>query len=51
VFTVPAKAVGAVSGAAAKLKIDVAFQTCNDRMCLPLTVVHLTAPVVARKGR
>jgi thiol:disulfide interchange protein DsbD len=51
VFTVPAKTVGPVSGAAAKVKIDVAFQTCNDRMCLPLTVVHLMAPVIARKAR
>jgi hypothetical protein len=50
-FTVQAKAVGAVSGVTPKLKIDVAFQTCNDRMCLPLTVVHLVAPIVARKVR
>jgi hypothetical protein len=49
VFTVPAKTVSAVPGAAPRLKIDVAFQTCNDRMCLPLTVVHLTAPIAERK--
>lgn len=51
VFTVPAKTISAVATSATKLKIDVAFQTCNDRMCLPLTVVHLTAPIVARKAR
>jgi thiol:disulfide interchange protein DsbD len=51
VFTVPAKAVGGRSYAGAKIKIDVAFQTCNDRMCLPLTVVHLTAPIVARRAK
>jgi len=45
VFTVPAKASGAVSANSPKLMIDVAFQTCNDRMCLPLTVVHLMAPI------
>jgi hypothetical protein len=51
VFTVPARAAAAKSYAAPKIKIDVAFQTCNDRMCLPLTVVHLAAPIVARKAR
>jgi Disulphide bond corrector protein DsbC len=50
VFTLPAKAVGAVHGNPATVKIDVAFQTCNDRMCLPLTVVHLSAPIAARKA-
>ena len=50
IFTVPARALASASGAAPKLKIDVAFQTCNDRMCLPLTVVHLAVPIVARKA-
>ena len=48
-FTVPAKAVAVAPGTVPKLKIDVAFQTCNDRMCLPLTVVHLAAPITERE--
>lgn len=51
VFTVPAKASGPVSVSSPKLMIDVAFQTCNDRMCLPLTVVHLMAPVRVNEAR
>jgi hypothetical protein len=51
VFTVPARVSGAVSASSPKLMIDVAFQTCNDRMCLPLTVVHLVAPVRVNEAR
>jgi Disulphide bond corrector protein DsbC len=50
VFTVPARVSGAVSASSPKLMVDVAFQTCNDRMCLPLTVVHLTAPIQTAKA-
>jgi hypothetical protein len=51
IFTVPARVVGAVPARVPSLMIDVAFQTCNDRMCLPLTVVHLAAPIHASKAQ
>jgi len=44
-FKLPAKALHAIPGGSARLMVDVAFQTCNDRMCLPLTVQHLSAPI------
>jgi hypothetical protein len=50
IFTVPARTVGAVPASAARLMIDVAYQTCNDRMCLPLTVEHLAAPIHVGKA-
>jgi len=50
VFTLTARASGVVSARPPKLMIDVAFQTCNDRMCLPLTVVHLMAPIRVNDG-
>ena len=50
VFTVPARAVGAMPASSARLMIDVAYQTCNDRMCLPLTVEHLAAPIHVGKA-
>ena len=48
-FNLPTKAMAVAAGTVPKLKIDVAFQTCNDRMCLPLTVVHLAAPIRERE--
>jgi hypothetical protein len=50
VFTLSARASQAVTARSPKLMIDVAFQTCNDRMCLPLTVVHLAAPIQGPKA-
>jgi hypothetical protein len=48
-FHIPLKVVFPTSAAQAKLMIDVLFQTCNDRMCLPATVVHVSAPI--QRGR
>jgi len=48
-FRIPAKATSLVSAAQAKLTVDVLFQTCNDRMCLPATIVHVSAQI--RRGR
>ena len=50
IFTVPARVVEGVPASVPSLVIDVAYQTCNDRMCLPLTVVHLAAPIHVRKA-
>jgi thiol:disulfide interchange protein DsbD len=50
VFTIPARASASTAAHASNVKVDVAFQTCNDRFCLPLTVVHLVAPIQARKA-
>jgi thiol:disulfide interchange protein DsbD len=51
IFTIPARASAPITASASKVKVDVAFQTCNDRMCLPLTVVHLVVPIQGRKAR
>ncbi len=32
-----------------KVKIDVRFQSCNDRLCLPPSTAHLEAPATVRK--
>jgi hypothetical protein len=48
VFVIPIKTIATPSVAQGKLTVDVLFQTCNDRMCLPATVVHVSA--VARAG-
>ena len=48
-FHIPVKVMSSTSGAQATLMIDVLFQTCNDRMCLPATVVHVSAPI--QRGR
>jgi thiol:disulfide interchange protein DsbD len=50
VFTIPARASAPITARVAKVQVDVAFQTCNDRFCLPLTVVHLVAPIQVRKA-
>jgi len=44
-FMLPAKVSRAIPTDSPTLVVDVAFQTCNDRMCLPLTVQHLSAPI------
>jgi hypothetical protein len=39
------------AGAAAgpkKLKVDVRFQTCNERLCLPPTTAHLEVPATIK---
>jgi DsbC/DsbD-like thiol-disulfide interchange protein len=48
-FRIPIKATSRVSAAQEKLTVDVLFQTCNDRMCLPATVVHVSAQT--QRGR
>ena len=45
-FHVGMKKVGAVS--AETIPIDVRFQACNDRLCLPPYTAHLTAPLVRK---
>jgi len=32
-----------------KVKIDVRFQSCNDRLCLPPSTAHLEAAAIVRK--
>ncbi len=49
-FKVPLTAAKAPAGDAA-VAIDVRFQVCNERQCLPATTVHLKAPVkIASRG-
>lgn len=45
-FQVAVKISGAAS--AATIPIDVRFQACNDRLCLPPYTAHLTAPIARR---
>jgi hypothetical protein len=45
-FHVAMKKVGAVS--AETIPIDVRFQACNDRLCLPAYTAHLTAPLTRK---
>lgn len=47
-FTLLARVSGPLPKSSSTLMVDVAFQTCNDRMRLPLTVTHLSAPIHAR---
>jgi hypothetical protein len=44
-FTLSARASRVVPAGSPRLMVDVAFQTCNDHLCLPLTVQHLSAPI------
>jgi DsbC/DsbD-like thiol-disulfide interchange protein len=44
-FRIPVKVTSTVNAAHAKIMVDVLFQTCNDRLCLPATVVHVNAQV------
>ncbi len=44
-FTIPLKATAAVKSGSSKVSMDVLYQTCNDTMCLPPTVSHLTSAV------
>jgi len=48
-FRIPVKATSSVSTAQAKLTVDVLFQTCSDRMCLPATIMHVSAQT--QRGR
>lgn len=48
-FRFSVKATSPATAAQAKLTVDILFQTCNDRMCLPPSVVHVSTPV--RTGR
>lgn len=43
VITVPIKVAKPAPGGAATLKIDMSYQTCNERLCLPPTVETLSA--------
>jgi thiol:disulfide interchange protein DsbD len=44
-FTLPVRVSRVIPAGSLRLMVDVAFQTCNDHMCLPLTVKHLSAPI------
>jgi DsbC/DsbD-like thiol-disulfide interchange protein len=42
-FTLPLKVTAQLRAGPNKVSVDVLYQTCNDTMCLPPTVVHLTS--------
>ncbi|MGH9413083.1 MAG: protein-disulfide reductase DsbD N-terminal domain-containing protein [Terriglobales bacterium] len=44
-FTIPLRAASRTRAEASTVVINVRYQTCNDRICLPPTVIQLTAPV------
>ena len=44
-FTIPLKVVATVKSKPPAVSVDVLYQTCNDTMCLPPTVAHLTSEV------
>lgn len=46
VITIPIKIAKPAPGGAAKLMVDMSYQTCNERLCLPPTVETLTAMLV-----
>ncbi|MEI6243885.1 MAG: cytochrome c biogenesis protein CcdA, partial [Acidobacteriota bacterium] len=48
VITIPIKIAKPAPGGAATLKIDMSYQTCNERLCLPPTVETLTATLVVQ---
>lgn len=45
VITIPIAVAKGAAGGKSTLKVDVSFQTCNERMCLPPTTETLTAAV------
>jgi hypothetical protein len=45
-FSIPLKAVSAVPSQQPKLAVEVLFQTCNDRMCLPPRLVSVSGHIV-----
>lgn len=44
-FRIPVKVTSTVNATQAKIMVDVLFQTCNDRLCLPATVVRVSTQV------
>jgi DsbC/DsbD-like thiol-disulfide interchange protein len=42
-FRIPVRVTSSAGVAQAKLAVDVLFQSCNDHLCLPPVVVHLSA--------
>lgn len=48
VVTIPISVAKSAPSGAAKLDIDVSFQTCNERLCLPPATETLTATVVVQ---
>jgi thiol:disulfide interchange protein DsbD len=48
-FKVPLVAARKAPAGANSVAIDVRFQACNDRSCLPTRTVHLSAPVAVAK--
>jgi thiol:disulfide interchange protein DsbD len=44
-FTIPLKVVRAAKGHMSKVSVDVLYQTCNDTMCLPPTVAHVSSAI------
>jgi thiol:disulfide interchange protein DsbD len=45
VVTIPIKVAKPAPGGAAKLAIDISYQTCNERLCLPPATETLTATI------
>jgi thiol:disulfide interchange protein DsbD len=48
-FKVPLAAASQVPAGVKAVAIDVRFQACNERSCLPAKTVHLSAPVAVAK--
>lgn len=44
-FAIPLKITGASPNGIRTISVDVSYQACNNVMCLPPAVAHLTAPV------
>jgi thiol:disulfide interchange protein DsbD len=49
-FIVPVKAAAGVSAGASVVNVDVRYQACNDKLCMPPRTVHLAAAVVIGAG-
>lgn len=49
-FIVPVKVASGTLAGASEVKIDVRYQACNDRLCLPPRTAHLSAALAAGKA-
>jgi thiol:disulfide interchange protein DsbD len=49
-FIVPVKATAGVSAGASVVNVDVRYQACNDKLCMPPRTVHLAATAVIGAG-
>ncbi len=44
-FTIPIKTASQPTDGILNISLDVLYQACNDRMCLPPTTIHLASTV------